>query len=241
MHDLPRVQKFEFDDPAEGQVLEFRLTYKGPLPADQGTGNKAKYKHLIRKHFHKQLRELWKQHPSLRLQAESSWQKLLRNDDGSWQVRKVNVLLGSPFSPDDSIKGWIEHIADDHQSCNTKWVPLVSKVSGFSCSLEILFMRRDGPGGLVAHGGDIDNRIKTLLDGLRKPDTVSDLGGLPIDPDENPFHCLLQDDRLITGITVTTDRLLVPLEAQEKDSWVELVIGVKITNPNALFENNRLV
>jgi len=225
----------------EVDVLEFRLVYKGPLPSDTGDGNKAKYKHLIRKHFHQQLRQLWKVHPSLRAQLEGLWIKVSQNDNGTWNVIPVTVFSGNPISHSDQpVKTWVEHVADDHQCAGARWVPLVSKLSGLACSVDILFLRRDGPGDIVWHG-DIDNRIKTLFDGLRKPEKVSDLGGYSIDPDEEPFYCLLEDDRLISGFTVTTDRLLLPLAGEEKDHMVELVVNVKVTNPNALFENKRLV
>ena len=257
---LPITQRFEFEEPMEGEVLEFRLIYKGALPADTGKGGRTKYKHLIRKCFHGQLRELWQQHVSLRLQAETLWLKQSQNADGTWNVLPVvgpslasarPLLSAGAFGQFNrpsamgigpaGAKSWIEHIADDHTAYGGRWVPLVSKIGGFTCELNILFLRRDAPGGLVAHGGDIDNRIKTLIDGLRKPESVSDLGGLPIDDDENPFHVLLEDDRLITALTVTTDRLLVPCEGEEKQHWVELIVGVKIVNPHALFVGNRLV
>jgi hypothetical protein len=90
--------------------------------------------------------------------------------------------------------------------------------------LDILFLRRDQPGGVVRHGGDVDNRIKVLLDGLRMPDRVEELGGLAIDADENPFYCLLEDDKLITEVNITTDRLLVPRDSNEHIHEVLLVI-----------------
>lgn len=77
-------------------------------------------------------------------------------------------------------------------------------------------------GQLVNHGGDLDNRIKTLLDALRKPSQTE----LPADdlptPHELPFYCLLQDDALITTLSVTTDRLLAPAPPND----VELIILV---------------
>lgn len=94
---------------------------------------------------------------------------------------------------------------------------------------------------MVASGGDIDNRLKVLLDGLVMPRTESDLGGIPLEPDENPFFCLLEDDSLITSVSVITDRLLTPLAAGEKISDVCLIIHVTVLNPGALFAGGRLV
>ena len=64
--------------------------------------------------------------------------------------------------------------------------------------------------GALVQGGDIDNRMKTLLDTLKIP-TNTDLPdkGPPL-PDQDPLFCLLEDDSLITGLNVKTDRLLDP-------------------------------
>lgn len=106
--------------------------------------------------------------------------------------------------------------------------------------MNILFLRRDNPGNLIASGGDIDNRIKVLFDGLKMPDTVSDLGGIPLGPDEDPFFCLLEDDSLITSVSITTDRLLIPQESDENVHDVCLIIHATVLNPSALFTGNRL-
>lgn len=216
--------------------MEFRLIYKGSLPAEGSSGGRATEKQRLRKHFHKQLRELWKQHPDLRSQAETLF---FISDRGDGETRIIPV--SGSLNTATNVKTWVEHIADSHQRCGGRFVPLVSKAGGFTCSLEILFLRKDNPGSLIAHGGDIDNRIKVLLDGLRMPDTEHELGGLPLEPDENPFYCLLEDDNLITSLSVTTDRLLLPLDPDDNVKHVYLVIHVTIQNPSALFAGNRLV
>ena len=100
---------------------------------------------------------------------------------------------------------------------------------------DILFLRRDAPGGLISSGGDIDNRIKVLFDGLKIPNTVGDLGGFQLETQEDPFYCLLEDDSLITRVSVTTDRLLTPQDAAEKVHDVHLVIHATVVNPLGLF------
>lgn len=212
--------------------MEFRLTYQGSLHAASASGGgRSKEKHLLRKHFHKQLRELWNQQPELRWQAESTF--VIESGGLARQV--------SPIVPGQPGKTWLEHIADTWQRCGGRFVPLVSKQGGFTCSLDVLFLRRGHPGDLIASGGDIDNRMKILLDGLTMPSNIPDLGGLPLEADENPFFCLLEDDSLITSLSVTTDRLLTPLEPDEKINDVHLVIHVTVVNPGALFAGNRLV
>jgi hypothetical protein len=121
-------------------------------------------------------------------------------------------------------------------------VPLIRKTGGFTCALDILFLRRDNPGNIVAHGGDIDNRVKTLFDGLRMPETVSDLGGSQLDPqNEDPFYVLLEDDSLITSVSITTDRLLALRESEENLHDVWLVLRVTMVDPSAIFSGRRLI
>jgi hypothetical protein len=110
------------------------------------------------------------------------------------------------------------------------FLPLVGSVfSGVdtACAVHILFLRRDSPGKIVSGGGDIDNRIKTLLDALKMPTA----GELPPQATpqagETPFFCLVQDDKLITEMQVTTDRLLTPLADNEHANDVHLVIHVR--------------
>ena len=97
--------------------------------------------------------------------------------------------------------------------------------------MNVLFLRRSSPGQLIGHGGDIDNRIKTLFDALRVP-TVAELphGATP-ENDEKPFYCLLKDDALITTLSVRTDEWL-----EEGDpSHVLLVIHVDVKPTRAIW------
>jgi hypothetical protein len=69
-------------------------------------------------------------------------------------------------------------------------------------------LRPDAPGSLIK-SGDIDGRLKTLFDALRMPGPdENELAGASPTDDENPLYCLLQDDRLISKVTVQTDLLL---------------------------------
>lgn len=94
--------------------------------------------------------------------------------------------------------------------------------------MDILFLRRDKPGNIVKHGGDIDNRIKTLFDAFRMPTESSQVDKFSPDTEENPFFVLLEDDSLISKVSVTTDRLITPLKAPDSINDVHLVIGVSI-------------
>jgi hypothetical protein len=71
--------------------------------------------------------------------------------------------------------------------------------------------------------GDVDNRLKTLVDGLTRPASEEQLKGfLPLDAAE-PTYCLMDDDRLVQRLSVdarpwfdstaTTDEALVIVTA----------------------------
>ncbi len=225
-------------EPLEGERVEFRLIYEGPLPPEKWSYEKkyarATDKHRLRKHFHVQLRELWNQHPDLRRQAQ---QLYVVHKSGPLDRR-----IEARMNPSPEAKTWVEHIADSHISCNgNRFVPLVSDAGGFTCALDILFLRRDQPGNLLGNAGDIDSRLKVLFDGLKMPKQVSELGGYTIDADEDPFYCLLEDDKLVTSVSVTTDRLISLPKEQSNSTDVMLVIHVTVVNPSALFAAGRLI
>jgi len=108
------------------------------------------------------------------------------------------------------------------------FVPLLTRKMNASCNLSINFMRNEQPGQIV-HGGDIDNRLKTLFDALRLPEHESEV--LPelrsasemIDDPMPLCFCLLEDDSLITDLSVHTATIMTPLQK----GHVRLVIGVE--------------
>jgi len=108
------------------------------------------------------------------------------------------------------------------------FLPLVRKSLELTCELKIVFLRRGEPGSLVLPGGDIDNRMKTFFDGLKIPAALT--GRLSdaeaASGDSNPFLCLVEEDALITGFSIETDRLLTP--AQKHPDNVRLVVEATI-------------
>lgn len=108
-----------------------------------------------------------------------------------------------------------------------RFFPLASSLRNEVVELGVLMLRPGQEAGhLIAQGGDIDNRLKTLFDSLRMPQDVAELPGRAgPEEGENPFYCLLEDDSLITSVTVSTDRLLEPTASQAD---VKLIIQVEI-------------
>jgi hypothetical protein len=96
--------------------------------------------HAIRMALDPQIRALWEFSP-LNVEAE----RLLRHEKGPDEIGLVESRGTNAF------------------------IPIVSKKIDLQCNLEITFLQRQAPGQLIGDGGDIDNRIKTLLDALAVP------------------------------------------------------------------------
>lgn len=106
-----------------------------------------------------------------------------------------------------------------------QFVPLVSERIHMVAEIEITMLKPGPPGDLVSHAGDLDNRVKTLLDALRVP---REAAAIPKDDEplegETPFFCLLGDDRLVTHLSIRTDSLL-----ESGVSRSEVVMLLRIT------------
>jgi hypothetical protein len=84
--------------------------------------------------------------------------------------------------------------------------------------------------GSVISAGDLDNRIKTLIDCLKIPRSKNELPA-DVSPlaDEDPFFVLLEDDNQVTGLKVETDMLLDPIEqGQDSSQRTRLLITVEL-------------
>jgi hypothetical protein len=153
-----------------------------------------KDKQDLRRQFHSQLKRLWEQPP---LADFKTW---LTPDPKSGEISLIEKVGGFQFAP------------------------LVSERLHMLAELDLVILRAGPPGALVTHGGDIDNRVKTLLDALRVPREAT---ALPMDEKplegETPFFCLLSDDRLITRLSVDTDTLL------DANNPSEVVLQLRVT------------
>jgi hypothetical protein len=140
-------------------------------------------KHRIRRALLPQLREQWNIDPGLSVIARSA-------DNG---VTKL------------------DQIANKFTLGGFRFVPLVMRQYNLVCYLEIVLLRREEPGAILQSGGDIDNRLKTLFDSLSMPIRPNQLRAVAPQRGEDPFYCLLEDDSLVAGFKITTERLLEPL------------------------------
>lgn len=107
---------------------------------------------------------------------------------------------------------------------NFNFLPLISEKIAIIAEIDIL-MRQGMPDKIITEGGDIDSRLKTIFNALRVPDNKEALPKINRpDNGEDPFFCLLEDDNLITKVTMSTDRLLLP---HPSSAHVEMFINVK--------------
>ncbi len=94
------------------------------------------------------------------------------------------------------------------------------------CELDILMLVPQRSFA-VFHSGDLDNRIKTLIDGLRLPtgqNEVSDI--LVSNTAKDPYNVLLEDDRLITSVSAKSDVLLGATQQEIEDGVCRAIIKV---------------
>lgn len=161
--------------------VKFSLTYDGELLSATDKHSRNKNKNEIRYELSKQLYEVW-----------------ILGDFERFQLDEKRMY---------------EVATNIHE---LYFVPLLARKMNASCHLSIKFMRAEHPGSIV-HGGDLDNRLKVLLDALRMPQNNSEVlpnlvpAGISYLEPEHPCVCLLEDDSLVTNLSVDTVRILTPL------------------------------
>lgn len=192
--------------------MKFRLTYQGPLPSTQGAPRgqqsdpRGPAKHKMRQSFHVQLKRLWAINPNLtdpRALAGA--------------IRSV----GSPMSPTPA------KLAEEFDRVGWNFVPLVTRSLGVSCNLDILLLRPT-PKHQNSWFGDIDNRLKTLIDALQLPSANERYADLTPNDDERPFYTLLEDDKMLSRVSVETDEMLQAIGTTLNEADVRLLITVEI-------------
>ncbi len=170
-----------------------------------GQGAKSPHKWEIRRALHPQLRRLWQEQPLKDVAAD---------------------LLAFPA------RGRLPSVVVEKDGL--RFAPLITRRLHLYAEISVLLFRQQPRGTLITDGGDIDNRLKTLLDGLRIPRGSNEgRQELPDVPDPIPFFCLLEDDSLVTKVTVESEQLLRPADPDE----VLAVISVHVKKTRLTPEN----
>jgi hypothetical protein len=183
--------------------VNITLTYSGLLPACQGEEKHTDQKHIIRMAFNQQLKRKFELEPTL-----IQWSR---------EISRA-TLVGSrvELAPKDLHSRCFYEV----ETCGFLGFPVVTSFNGLSCQLDIEILRRAKPGGVLAggdKGGDIDNRLKPLLDALALPLKQNQVPGHMRGNGER-LYCLLEDDALISRLTIDMQRWdEEPKTAQEID------------------------
>lgn len=191
-------------------LMDFYLVYRGPLPSTQagGRGRRAEDRKAIRAQIVPQLARLW--------QVSNALKRLRWNARVPGPDLHVMEIGDSPFHqyysfdpPEQVQKGYVDLLAPFERHGH-KYMPLVRKSLDLTCSLDILFLRQEEPGALLKRDGDLDNRIKTFFDALEVPAQEGSADGDEVD---GLNYRLYENDTLIRGFDIDSDRLLLPDEA----------------------------
>ena len=146
--------------------------------------------------------------------------RVVPRHEGFWMTESHHYSTSTPFIRTDVKESELDLCASI-ECGGMMFRPLVRDTYALGCSLNIIFLRNE-PIGRVYQGGDLDNRLKTLLDSLTVP-TKEQIR----DTAEERMHVLLEDDSRVTGLSVDTRRLLTKADANDKE--VRLVIEVTVS------------
>src|SRR5258708_14503931 len=163
--------------------MEFRLLQQGSLLTQgAGSGSRVKEKHAIRRQLHLQLSELWRGDQLLsRYFRETAMTKRIYIDQNAGEAEKATEL---------------DFIAQDFTKFGYHFVPLIGRYFGTACSLDVLFLRRDGPGNVIKSGGDNDNPPKAFFSGFTLPPPPQHAPGMPPPNGGSPLFCFFEVKRL---------------------------------------------
>ena len=201
----------EFDDVFGEIMIELFLRYRGQLHAATKKDTRNAEKTLIRRQLSPQLREFTGNHQTLK-----------------WAMERA-VATSKPFGThgfavSEETKRNFGHAALE----GWKFVPLVIRGRNWICELKIVFLRRNQPGEIYS-GGDLDNRIKTLFDGLRMPHERGEVTGQPQSDEDNICYCLLEDDSLIAKMSIETGQLWGPLDPGVPETGADVDLSLYVT------------
>jgi hypothetical protein len=154
--------------------MRFALSFEGALPSsgnDRHPGKPSK------------LRQIWDIRDAISPQIEGLFKShhALRGDTGA--TRLTRNILNDPIVID-----------------GRRFFPLIRPALKLKCGLQIQMLLNHAVASVVTKSGDLDNRLKTLFDGLRCPAGSQEIKQYAAA--DIARYCLLEDDALITSLQV---------------------------------------
>lgn len=138
------------------------------------------------------------------------------------------------YPPLNQSQDWLKnegsfHACTEHDGWH--FASAVSSAVGLYGEVDILILRPQPPGSIVSKQGDLDNKLKTLIDALTVPtlQQVRELQRLGLQAPQGLMHCAFSDDNLISRLSVTSDRLLCDMS--ERRSIAVINVTLKVGKP----------
>lgn len=78
------------------------------------------------------------------------------------------------------------------------------------------------------HAGDLDNRLKTLIDGMTRPVSLNQMQGFTQPDGGGPTYCLLDDDGLVRSLRIDSRTWHAPTQAADESfvlATASIVLG----------------
>ena len=117
------------------------------------------------------------------------------------------------------------------------WNPIITPNLKLIAELDIQMLHPEIVG---VPRSDIDNRVKTIMDGLRCPQNEHEIGA-NTPRDIGPIYTLLDDDHLITKLSVNTSHLLdagiFAEQIQRTPDSIFMMIDVNVRVAEGTLEN----
>ena len=117
------------------------------------------------------------------------------------------------------------------------WNPIITPNLKLIAELDIQLLHPEIVG---VPRSDIDNRVKTIMDGLRCPQNEHEIGS-NTPRDIGPIYTLLDDDHLITKLSVNTSHLLdsdiFSEQIQRTPDSIFMLIDVNVRVAEGTLEN----
>lgn len=109
-----------------------------------------------------------------------------------------------------------------------QFLPLITNDSNREVDLEIVLLSQSGPSGGKQSVGDLDNLLKSLIDGLRMAQNMNEVRREKPTEGESPFFCLLEDDQVIRNITISHKKLFFPSKKPVPGRAQEIFALIKV-------------